>query len=193
VLLLLFACTPAPTPDPPPSATIVEGVHAEVDGMASDGWLVSAGTVLLTAGTAKAADVTLAGGAAPLEISAQRSEWDLRGRTARFTGDVTVTRAEVAITCGLLEVTYKDADHLDRVAATGGVEVSRGGRHATAERAEIRGETGEITLTGSPTLAEGPNRLVGDRITLFLDDERAVCEGAQGAPCRLVVDGSALK
>ena len=35
--------------------------------------------------------------------------------------------------------------------------------------------------------------LEGARIVLFLDDERARCEGAEGAPCRLVVDGTALR
>lgn len=173
--------------------TVLEGVSVQVDGIASDGWLAGAGTVLLGASVARAADVTLKGGAAPLEIRAQRSEWDLRARAAVFTDDVVVTRGDVEIRCGMLRVTYKDADRLDIVEATGGVAVTHGGRKAHAERAEIVGESGRITLTGSPTLSEGPNALAGDRIVLFLDDERAICEGAAGAPCRLVVDGSALR
>jgi len=172
---------------------VLEGVRAEVDGMASPGWVGAAGVVLVQSGTARAAGVTLSGGKAPLEIAAARSEWDLRGRKAVFTGDVTVTRAEVSIRCGRLEVAYKDVDTLSTVEATGGVSVTRDGRTATAERAVIVGETGQITLTGAPRLAEGVNTLQGEVITLFLDDERAVCEGKAGSPCRLSVDGSALK
>lgn len=189
----LLACAPPSEPPPPPTATVLEGVSVRVEGMQSDGWLAAAGTVLLGSSTARAADVTLKGGSAPLEIRAQRSEWDLRNRAATFTEEVVVTRGDVQIACGQLRVTYKDADHLDVVVATGGVDVTRGGRRAHAERAEIDGDSGRITLTGAPTLSEGPNALAGDRITLYLDDERALCEGAAGTPCRLVVDGSALR
>jgi lipopolysaccharide export system protein LptA len=71
--------------------------------------------------------------------------------------------------------------------------VTRGERAATSAKAELEGATGRITMTGEPRLSEGPNTLAGDRIVLWLDDERATCEGAAGAPCRLVVEGSALK
>jgi lipopolysaccharide export system protein LptA len=54
------------------------------------------------------------------------------------------------------------------------------------------GRTGKITLTGRPKLSEGVNALEGERIVLWLDEERADCEGGEGGPCRLVVAAEAL-
>lgn len=189
MLLLALACAEAPAP-PLPSATVATGVSAE-----GPGWAASASTLTLAGAEARAAEVAVARtaeGRPPLQITAARSTWDLRARSARFEGDVVVTRGDVELRCAALDVRYADAERVDRVIATGGVTVRRGGRLATAAQADLEGATGKVTLTGDPTLAEGPNALAGRVITLFLDDERATCEGDGGAPCRLVVDGSAL-
>ena len=80
-----------------------------------------------------------------------------------------------------------DGDRVDRAEATGGVEVTRGDRVATGAQAVLEAQTGEVRLTGQPVLSEGPNRMSGVAITLFLDEERVVCDG-----CRLVVEGKAV-
>lgn len=174
-----------------PAAAVAEGVRIE-----GDGWAASTSSLTVKAAVAATGPVTLGrseDGKPPLEISAARSDWDLRNRRARFEQDVIVVRGEVEMRCEGLEVAYADAETVDRVVAEGSVVVTRGERSATAARAELEGATGKITLTGEPRLAEGPNVLAGERIVLWLDDERATCEGAAGAPCRLVVAGSALR
>lgn len=181
---------PAPVA-PLPTAAAATGVEA-----VGDGWSAAAATLRFAGGVAEASEPAIIrseSGKPPLEIVAERSEWDLRARTARFTGAVTVRRGDVEMRCAALDVRYADADRIDAVVATGGVEVNRGARTATAQSAELVGATGRITLSGEPTLTEGPNTLMGASIVLWLDDERATCEGADGAPCRLVVDGAALQ
>lgn len=197
IALLLAGCGSAPEPasagrsgTPPGEATATDVV---IEG---DGWGAAAARLRFGSATAHAEEVAVvdaAGGGLPLSITAARSDWDLRARIAHFEGDVVVTRGEVEIRCARLEVRYADAERIDRVLAEGGVEVRRGDRRARSGRADLDGTTGRILLTGDPRLSEGPNTLVGERITLYLDDERATCEGAEGgAPCRLAVDGSAL-
>lgn len=131
-------------------------------------------------------------GKPPLAISSSSSDWDLRSKRAVFTGNVVVTRADVTLRCARLEVAYAPGDSIDTVVATGGVVVERGARVARAERAELAGRTGQVTLTQGPRLLDGPNELVGERIVLWLDDERVQCEGGDGAPCSLVVSGWTL-
>jgi lipopolysaccharide export system protein LptA len=192
VILALLGCAAAGPGEPLPNAAVATGVAAD-----GPGWSATAAQVRFAAGSAQAAEPTVvksADGKPPLEITAQRSDWDLRGGTARFSGSVIVRRAEVEMRCAALEVRYAKGDRVDRVVATGDVRVTRDGRSASAERAELVGENGSITLTGNPRLAEGPNTLVGTTIVLWLDDERATCEGTtEGTPCRLVVEGAALR
>jgi lipopolysaccharide transport protein LptA len=126
----------------------------------------------------------------PLEIDAPRTNWDLKARSAVFEGGVTAKRGEFTLTCDTLTVTFAAGgknDAVDLAIAEGNVTISRDERTATGERAELHGETGEVVLTGNPTLVEGTNRLNGDVVRLYLDDERISCE-----KCHLVIDGSAI-
>ncbi len=127
----------------------------------------------------------------PLEIDAPRTSWDLKARSAVFEGGVTAKRGEFTLTCDTLTVTFtagsKSSDAVDLATAEGNVTISRDKRTATGQRAELNGATGEVVLTGNPTLVEGSNRLNGEVVRLFLDDERISCE-----KCHLVIDGSAI-
>jgi lipopolysaccharide export system protein LptA len=172
-----------------PAAAEARGVQVE-----AGAWSASAGAVTLAAGLAQAREVqTLRTGDVPLEIRAAESDWDLRAKSARFRGDVAVVRGPVTLTCTTLSVQYGGKDEIDHILAEGAVEVRRDGRVATAARADLDGKSGRIALTGQPTLVDGPNRLAGEKITLYLDDEKVHCEGGAGRPCHLVVEGSALR
>lgn len=152
-------------------------------------WTGAAARVELIAGVAHAEDVkATAAAAVPLVIEAARSDWDLRGQTATFRENVKVTRGPVTLTADALDVRYKDANHVDVVSASGHVVVTRGERVARAERAVLTAGDGRIVLTGSPTLTEGVNELVGERIEVYLDEEKATCSGG-GTPCRLKIVG----
>jgi lipopolysaccharide export system protein LptA len=189
--LLSAGCAPADVAEALPTAATATGVEAE-----GDGWSAAAATLRFGAGIAEATEPAIlrtTDGRPPMEILADRSDWDLRARAATFTGHVQVRRGEVTLRCEALDVRYAGAERIDRIVATGNVEVRRGERVATAASAELDGASGRITLTGAPQLSEGPNTLVGTTLVLWLDDERATCEGADGAPCRLVVAGSALR
>lgn len=194
LVFLLFAgatCAPTEAVQPLPDAATATGVES-----LGDGWSAAASTLRFGAGFAQATEpavIRTSDGKPPLEIVAERSDWDLKARTARFSGAVQVRRGEVILGCAELEVRYADAERIDRVLAAGGVEVRRGERLATSASAELNGATGKITLLGEPRLSEGPNTLLGHTIVLWLDDERATCEGVEGAPCRLLVEGSALR
>lgn len=123
----------------------------------------------------------------PMQIEAPASDWNLKTRNVRFTGGVVVTRGDVVMRCAELEVRYADADTVDQAIARGDVVVEKGERRATGTEAVLTAADGRIVLTGEPTVTEGPNRLSGQRIELFLDDERLSCQA-----CRLVVAGEAL-
>jgi lipopolysaccharide transport protein LptA len=125
-------------------------------------------------------------GTPPLEIRGERSSWSLKEGTVVFEGDVVANRADVRLTCARLEVHYVD-DKVSSAVATGGVEVRQGTRVAVGSRAHLTGAAGRIVLTGNARVDDGPHRLVGEPITLFLDEERVECES-----CTLVIAGTAV-
>ena len=165
----------------------LEGVGVEADGVR----LSMASATLEKDGTGTGEAVTgTRYSRPPLEIDAPRTSWDLKARSAVFEGGVTAKRGDFTLTCDTLTVTFAaggKSDAVDLAVAEGNVTISRDQRTATGQRAELYGETGEVVLTGSPTLVEGSNRLTGDVVRLFLDDERISCE-----KCHLVIDGSAI-
>lgn len=193
---LSLGCASVPLEPLPVSAT-GEGISIEATSESGAYTLSFAGASAdIVGGSPIAATrtaVTQASGSGPpLEIRSARSTWDLKNHTAHFEGDVVVVRGDVTMRCAALDVRYAEADRIDTVVATGGVLVETGERRASADRAELLGATGKITLTGKPRLAEGVNALVGERIILWLDDEKADCEGGASGPCTLVVEGRAL-
>lgn len=196
VLPLLWACA-APPLEPLPLLARGEGIvvsaatptGAYTLAFAGGSADLGSGAAMAAKGTTVTADPTVG---EPLEIRAARSAWDLKNRTAHFEGEVVVVRGPVTLRCASLDVRYAGSDRVDTVVASGGVLVEHGDRRAAAARAELVGATGKITLTGEPRLAEGVNTLVGERIILWLDDEKADCEGGPSGPCTLVVEGRAL-
>ena len=129
----------------------------------------------------------LSPGTPPLQIDAPTSDWDLKARSARFTGGVTAVRGDVTLTCQVLKVQFASADRVQTAIAEGDVIVRQGARTASGARAELNADTGEIALTGEPRIAEGANTMTGERIALWLDDDRVRCD-----QCRLVVAGDAI-
>jgi len=112
----------------------------------------------------------------PTEITAERSSWDLKTREVRFEGDVVVTRGGFTLRCGRLTVQMSDAERVSHALAEEDVVISQDGRRATGARAELHPETGQVVLEGAPVVEEGPHRMRGERVVLWLDDERMECE-----------------
>lgn len=187
MILLLLAAACAPELPGAPESTRLTAVEGTVGP-----WSGTAARVELFAGVAHAEEVKVTGDTAvPLVIVAAKFEWDMKTQTTTFRDDVKVTRGPVTLTADALDVKYKDKDHIDVLTARGHVVVTRGPRVARADNATMTAGDGRVVLTGSPTLAEGVNALAGDRIEVFLDEERATCSGGS-QPCRLTIVGGGM-
>jgi lipopolysaccharide export system protein LptA len=133
------------------------------------------------------ADLRSSTEAPPLEISAPRSSWDLKAREVRFSGGVELKRGDARMTCQEMVVRFREPGQLEAAEATGEVRFQQGERRARAERASLDGPSGRVELLGHPELEEGPHRMAGQRVILWLDQERVECED-----CRLVVEPGAI-
>lgn len=122
-----------------------------------------------------------------LSISSAQASWDLRGHHVVFEGDVVAIRGGFTLRCQRLEATFDNPEQLSRATASGEVSVRHRDRLATGQRAVLDVAVGRLVLDGEPAVVEGGRSLRGERIVLFLDDERLECER-----CSLSIDQPSL-
>jgi lipopolysaccharide transport protein LptA len=122
-----------------------------------------------------------------LQISSDHSQWRFSEQTAIFTGHVRVTRGDTLLTCQTLTVSLGDGEQIRDAVASGSVVVSQAGRRAEADQAVLDGATGRVVLTGSPALQQARRTLAGERIIIWLDDEKVDCQ-----QCTLTLNGDAI-
>ena len=63
--------------------------------------------------------------------------------------------------------------------AKGHVTITEGERIVTGEEAVFEQDAQKITMTGGAVMREGANIVRGDRIVVFLDENRGVVESAE--------------
>ena len=180
MIVWMLAC--AAEPAPAPAALLV----AEQATVTLEGITISARQALVDDDGTGRAEVVQAD-APPLNITADRADWSFTARTARFEGNVVATRADVTLRCALLTVDFQRPDRIEHARASGGVQVTQGARTASSQQAELTAEDGMLVMTGAPRITDAGNTLTGERITLWLDQERVECQR-----CTLVVDGEAI-
>ena len=185
MILLALACAVEPVPEVTEGVVVTDATVTLAGGARI--WLAQAVLAADGSGTGSTVSAHVPADPPPLDISAARSNWNLADRVVRFDGQVVATRADVRLECDSLVVHYEGPDRVKWVEADGAVRVTRGQRTASSEHAVLTTATGKVELTGQPQLFEGPNRMTGVRIVLWLDDEKVDCED-----CRLVVEGPSV-
>ena len=137
----------------------------------------------------------------PVHINADALELDYRGNTLTYSGNVQVTQGDVTLTSDRLAITYDrdaarrgetparaavmpagtDADKIKEVVAEGHVRIHKGDRLAEGQRAVFDQAKQTIVLSDGAVLHEGPNQVAGDRIVVYLQEERSVVESGSNS------------
>ena len=71
------------------------------------------------------------------------------------------------------------ASKLQSVVATGSVRIDQGARWAVGGKATFDQSNRTLVLTENPILHDGPNEVAGDRVVVYLDENRSVVEGGR--------------
>lgn len=165
-----FGQTPPPTAGDPPASV------AESNGTLADSFSLSSRD-------------------APIHIRSNGLEFLHEEQRVRYLGDVLVTQGDMSIKSDRLTVLYENgaANHasvsgtgassrqrLRSITAEGGVEITSNGRRATSNTAVFNERKRTVTLRGNVVLQEGVNRVTGDVVTVFLDEQRSVVKGGRG-------------
>ncbi len=116
----------------------------------------------------------------PIVVTASRMEATELGDTITFTGGVVLKKESMTLHADQLIVHYDlPSKGVREIDALGNVVVEKEGRVAMANKAVYYSKEEKIVLTGDARILENENRLGGERITLFLRDDRSIVEGGK--------------
>jgi len=134
--------------------------------------------VLAAAGHAEAARIEET--REPIVITAESMKAvELKGEI-EFTGNVLMKKEGTTITSDEATVYYDEqAKGIQEIEARGNVVVRKEGRVAHSQRARYYSREEKVILTGEARILENENELGGDRITIFLRDDRSIIEGGK--------------
>lgn len=115
-----------------------------------------------------------------------------------FTGEVDAQRDDFTVYCHKMVVYYEKspakkgteefAAQIEKIVASGNVRIVRTeGGVATGENAVYYQQDEKLVLTGKPVVKQDESSVEGDRITLFLKENRSVVESSSDKKVRAVI------
>ena len=119
---------------------------------------------------------------APVDYAADRIELQDRQNRVVLSGNVAIRQADLRLNAGRTTVAYTDTGSLaiQRIDASGGVTVTRGGETASGNVAVYDFNRRVITMIGNVKLRRGTDTLNGGRLTIDLDTGVSSVDGSAG-------------
>lgn len=117
---------------------------------------------------------------APVSYAADRIELQDRQNRVVLSGSVRITQAGLTLNAGRTIVNYSDAGSLQiqRILATGGVDVQRGNERARGDTAVYDFNRRIITMAGNVRLNRGGDTLNGGRLVIDLTSGVSSVDGS---------------
>jgi lipopolysaccharide export system protein LptA len=116
----------------------------------------------------------------PIVVTSKRMEAEKLGDTVTFIGDVVLKKEAMTMNADRLIVHYDPpAKDIREIDALGNVVVTQEGRVALGEKAVYYSREEKLVLTGDARIIENENQLGGDRIILYLRENRSMVEGGK--------------
>lgn len=134
----------------------------------------------------------------PMVIKSNSLVVDDSKRLITFSGNVTAERDDFIIYCDKMLVYYEKSQtntstnmmgsRITRIVADGNVKINRkAGGEALSRHAEYYEGQNRIVLTGEPMVKQGKDFVQGDKITIFLKENRSIVEGSQEKRVKAVI------
>jgi lipopolysaccharide export system protein LptA len=121
---------------------------------------------------------SLGGERGPVRIDADTMEFDYKTMVLTYRGKVKVSQADMTLQSDTLTVTLtREGQRPKEVIAAGGVLMTKGTRTASGGKAVFDDAARTVTLSEQARLQDGPNEVAGERVVVYLDEQRSVVEG----------------
>ena len=114
----------------------------------------------------------------PVQVVADQLSVSQTDGTASFTGNVVITQGDMRLQAGSVTIHYSaDKKAIENLHAEGGVTLAAGTDAATAESADYRPDTGDLTLLGNVVLTQGAAAISGEKLVLSLQSGTGTMSG----------------
>ncbi|MEJ2313571.1 MAG: LptA/OstA family protein [Nitrospirota bacterium] len=107
-------------------------------------------------------------------ITAATLSADAKSNTAVFEGSVVAKTDKMTLKADKMTVYYNKGGEVDKIEAEGSIDLVKGERSLTSDRAEYIAGEGKIVFTGEPMAVEGPNVITGSKIIYLIDEDRSI-------------------
>lgn len=120
---------------------------------------------------------------APVNYAADRIEVQDKVKRVVLSGNVDIAQSDLRMRAARTTVAYSQAGdiQIDRIDATGGVQVTRGNESARGDVAVYDFGRNVITMTGNVGLRRGGDTLNGGRLVIDLDSGLSSVDGRSGS------------
>ena len=131
----------------------------------------------------------------PVNITSDRMVADNRNRTVNFLGNVIARREDMIIFSDQLSAVYTDQSKIEKIIARGNVKINQTDRTATCQEATFFQLRQQVVMTGKPKVWQGKNTITGDKIIIFVKEDRVEVEsdkqegGKQGRVNAIIYPG----
>jgi len=122
----------------------------------------------------------------PINVTSDKMEADKGASVVVFKGNV-VAVEDFTLCSDELYVYYDEKQEIKDIVADGNVRIYEQGKTATAGKAVYDRKNRFIVLTEDPRVVQCTDTVKGDRITVFIDEDRAMVESGGGGRVRALI------
>jgi lipopolysaccharide export system protein LptA len=157
--------------------------------------------------------LSLGSGKGPVRIDSDSLELDYKGSLVTYRGHVEVMQGDVTLSSDRLSIRYdpsavkrtdssasaqpsipaagaatgNDANKIKEIVAEGNVRIRQGTRLAEGRRAVFDQAKQTVVLSDDAVLHDGPNQVAGERVIVYLQEERSVVESGSNTRVKAVL------
>jgi outer membrane protein assembly factor BamD len=124
----------------------------------------------------------------PVDVVSDTMEGLEKGKIIIFKGHVIAKQADMTLFCdSLTAYLNEETNEIDRAHAEGNVKIVKQERTATCEEAFFDNAKGEILLKRNVIVFSGADKVAGDAITYYLNEDRIHVQGEKDKKARVTV------
>jgi lipopolysaccharide export system protein LptA len=142
---------------------------------------LTVGLGLITLSATTSADAITALGGDKMNLQADKLEVDVGGGSAILTGNVSLAKGDLKVSCPRIDLRFDTAPHVKWVRGSGGVSADVRGVHGEAPEVEVDMARQTLELRGGVRLTRGNGWLQAEKATIDIPTAKVTLTQVKGS------------